>query len=186
MNNPSKLKIFHLCCFCFPTACFFLSLVVSRLFFISRLSPEWNSNIIFFVLHYWSSRFKLLCHWLCMSVLIWVWLPYIQVRQMYSMISRYKLKPNGETFRSMITLCVKMKDVSFYLVPPWVSDFAHLHYLFISFSVVFCQIFIFWQSHNMEVDPQLSAIPQFDLIMFLFYCSMEVRMTCWVIWRKWI
>ncbi|ONI13099.1 hypothetical protein PRUPE_4G202300 [Prunus persica] len=32
------------------------------------------------------------------------------VRQMYSMISRYKLKPNGETFRSMITLCVKMKD----------------------------------------------------------------------------
>ncbi|XP_021834329.1 pentatricopeptide repeat-containing protein At4g04790, mitochondrial-like isoform X3 [Prunus avium] len=32
------------------------------------------------------------------------------VRQMYSMICQYKLKANGETFRSMISLCVKMKD----------------------------------------------------------------------------
>ncbi|KAL6125684.1 hypothetical protein ACLB2K_073738 [Fragaria x ananassa] len=32
------------------------------------------------------------------------------VQQIYSVIKRGNLKPNGETFRSMINLCVKMKD----------------------------------------------------------------------------
>ncbi|KAL6129222.1 hypothetical protein ACLB2K_072575 [Fragaria x ananassa] len=32
------------------------------------------------------------------------------VHQIYSVIKRGNLKPNGETFRSMINLCVKMKD----------------------------------------------------------------------------
>ncbi|KAH9610959.1 hypothetical protein KSS87_002499 [Heliosperma pusillum] len=35
---------------------------------------------------------------------------YILVRRIYSIIGRYKLKPNGETYRSIINLNVRMKD----------------------------------------------------------------------------
>ncbi|XP_074290518.1 pentatricopeptide repeat-containing protein At4g04790, mitochondrial-like isoform X2 [Silene latifolia] len=35
---------------------------------------------------------------------------YILVRRIYSIVGRYKLKPNGETYRSIINLNVRMKD----------------------------------------------------------------------------
>lgn len=57
--------------------------------------------------------------------------PYFQVHQIYSVIGRHKLKPNSETFRSMINLCVKMKDV----------------------SLCCCLLkYISWQSCNIEVE----------------------------------
>lgn len=35
-----------------------------------------------------------------------------QVHQIYLRISHHNVEPNNETFRKMILLCVKMKDVS--------------------------------------------------------------------------
>ena len=38
-----------------------------------------------------------------------------KVHQVYSLICRHNLKPDSEVFRRMISLCIKMKDVIFYL-----------------------------------------------------------------------
>lgn len=35
----------------------------------------------------------------------------LQVRSIYSLMCEHNLKPKGETFKTLISLCVKMRDV---------------------------------------------------------------------------
>jgi hypothetical protein len=53
----------------------------------------------------------------------------LQARSLYDLMSRHKLKLKNETFRSMISLRVKMKDVS--------QDGGHLLFLDIKDTVVY-------------------------------------------------
>lgn len=74
----------------------------------------------------------------------------LKVRRIYSVICHHGMKPTNETFRSMISLCVKMKDVSFYLAS--FCACKHTHGLIFPFT---------WDtSHSLIVESH----PKFMLI----------------------
>lgn len=62
---------------------------------------------------------------------------------MYSSICKHNLKPNSETFRSMINMCVKMKDVS--------SEVVSVHISLIQLSPGCWIITIYIGSHSIAV-----------------------------------
>lgn len=106
----------------------------------------------------------------------------LKVRRIYSVICHQDMTPNNETFRSMINLCVRMKDVCFCLVFLFVCFYLlcmHTHAFFfplLHFSkLMFILGYVTW--FDGSITPQISVI-------FSFQCSMRVHMACLRTWRK--
>lgn len=76
-----------------------------------------SNNLFFIFVHATEFHIQLFSRDDLYDFLIFVCLPHVQVHKIYSLIYQYKLEPNCETFRCMISLYVKMKDVSFIWFP---------------------------------------------------------------------
>lgn len=102
----------------------------------------------------------------------------LQARPLYNLMSLYKLKLKPETFRSMISLCVKMKDVS--------QDGDHLLFLDISYSMtlLFIDLFSFQFEGaytiltDAEESGETSTVSLYNVIMAGYFREVNSCLPC--------